>query len=54
MGRERAVALGGVLFVIKADARQVDGLDRGEKFAGDDNVFRDAEVAEDIAGDCAG
>ena len=52
--RERAVALGGVLFVVEADAGKIGGDDRGEEFAGGDDAIGEAELAEDIAGDFAG
>jgi hypothetical protein len=49
--RERAVALGGVLFVVEADAGKIGRDDRDEEFAGGDDTISDAELAENVAGD---
>jgi len=47
--RERAVALGCVLFVVEADAGKIGGNDWGEEFTGHDDTIGDTEIAEDIA-----
>ena len=51
--RRRQVTLGGVAFVVEADAREEDGHDGGEELAGRDDAVGDTEVAVDIAGDFA-
>jgi hypothetical protein len=54
VGRWRLIALGGVAFVVEADARQINRRDGREELAGRDDPVGHVELAKEIAAHFAG